>query len=265
MHFSSEDAQLYYESAGTGFPVVLLHPFPVHHEFWRQIAPKLATRYHIVLPDLRAHGRSEAGKGAATMGKHAADLLRLLDRLKIPKAVFVGVSIGGYILFEFWRQFRERVAALVLANTRAEPDTEQGRANRLKSIADSRLQGTAPFFDAQAQNLIGETTRRTRPDLLASARAMMQTMSVDGLDVIQRGMAERPDSIPMLHTISVPTLIIVGEEDTVTPIANGQLMHEQIARSRLQMISRGGHYAAFEHPEECAQILRQFFDELRLA
>src|SRR5690349_6539620 len=143
MIFTSDDAQIFYEATGTGFPIVLLHPFPVHHEFWNPIAGKLATRYRVIHPDLRAHGRSEVGTGTATMGKHAADLMRLLESLQIPKAVFVGVSIGGYILFEFWRQFRERVAALVLSNTRAEPDTEQGRANRLKSIADSRVHGTA--------------------------------------------------------------------------------------------------------------------------
>src|SRR5690349_19183376 len=208
MHFASDDAQLYYETNGSGFPVVLLHPFPVHHEFWNPIAGKLATRYGVILPDLRAHGRSEVGKGTGTMAKHAADLMRLLEVLQIPKAVFVGVSIGGYILFQFWRESRERVAALVLSNTRAEADTEQGKANRLKSIADSRLHGTGPFFDAQAQNLIGETTRHTRPDIVARARAMMQMMSVDGLAAIQQGMAERPDSVPTLRTINVPTLIV---------------------------------------------------------
>ena len=264
MQFTSDDAQIHYESMGDGSPIVLLHPFPVHHEFWKPIAGKLATRYQVILPDLRAHGRSEVGNGTATMGKHAVDLMRLLETAHIPKAVFVGVSIGGYALFEFWRRFRERVSALVLANTRAEADTEQGRANRMKSIADSRLHGTGPFFDAQAQNLIGDTTRRTRPDLVANARAMMQRMSVDGLAATQQGMAERPDSVPTLRTITVPTLVIAGEEDTVTPIANAQRMHEQINGSRLQTISRGGHYSALEHPEEFGRVLRQFLDELRL-
>lgn len=264
MHFTSDDAQLYYESMGTGSPIVLLHPFPVHHEFWKPIAGKLATRYQVILLDLRAHGRSEAGRGTATMAKHAADLMRLLEALQIPKAVFVGVSIGGYILFEFWRRYRERVSALVLANTRAEADTEQGRANRLKSIADSRLHGTGPFFDAQVQNLIGETTRRMRPDIVASARAMMQGMSVDGLAAIQQGMAERPNSVPTLRTINVPALIIAGGEDTVTPVANAQLMHQQIVGSRLEVIALGGHYSALEHREQFGKILRQFLDELRL-
>jgi len=264
MQFTSDDAQLYYDSTGDGSPIVLLHPFPVHHEFWKSIAGKLATRYQVILLDLRAHGRSEVGKGTATMGKHAVDLMRLLEKMQIPKAVFVGVSLGGYVLFEFWRRFRERVSALALANTRAEADTEQGRANRLKSIADSRLHGTGPFFDAQAQNLIGETTRRTRPDIVGTARAMMQRMSVDGLAAIQQGMAERPDSVATLRTINVPALIIAGQEDTVTPLANAQLMHQRIDGSQLQIIARGGHYSALEQPEEFGRVLRQFLDELRL-
>ena len=265
MLFTSDDAQLYYDSMGDGSPIVLLHPFPVHHEFWKSIAGKLAMRYQVILPDLRAHGRSEVGRGTATMRKHAVDLMRLLEVMQIPKAVFVGVSIGGYVLFEFWRRFRERISALVLANTRAEADTEQGRANRLKSIADSCLHGTGPFFDAQTQNLIGETTRRTRPEIVANARAMMQMMSVDGLAASQQGMAERSDSIPTLRTINVPTLILAGEEDTITPLANAQLMHQQIKGSRLETIARGGHYSALEHPEEFGRMLRQFLDELRLA
>jgi pimeloyl-ACP methyl ester carboxylesterase len=264
MQLSSNGIQLYYDASGTGFPVVLLHPFPAHHGFWNDVAPTLGARYRLLRPDLRGHGRSETAEGAATMGKHANDLLQLLDAEKIPKAVFVGVSIGGYILFEFWRRHRERIASLVLSNTRAEADTEQGRANRLKSIEDTRVQGTAPFLDAQIQNLIGESTRRNRPDIVARARAMMQMMTVEGLSAVQQGMAERPDSVPILRGIHVPTLVIAGEEDTLTPLYNAQLMQQQIPAAKLAVIPRAGHYAAMENPDEFAQPLRQFLEGLQL-
>ena len=260
MQIRSDDIQLYYEAMGEGFPLVLLHPFPVHHGFWTSVAAPLATRYRLLLPDLRAHGHSEVGRGIATMAKHADDLLRLLDEEKIPRAVFVGVSIGGYILFEFWCRYRERVAAMVLSNTRAEPDTEQGRANRLKSIEDSRQRGPGLFFDSQTQNLIGETTRRNRPELVAQARAMMQMMTVEGLAAVQHGMAQRPDSVPILPGINVPVLVIAGEEDVLTPLAHAQLMHKHIPGSKLNVISRAGHYAAVENPEEYSRVLRQFLD-----
>jgi 3-oxoadipate enol-lactonase len=262
MQVSSDDVQLYYETIGEGYPVVLLHPFPAHHGFWGHVAPKLGTRYQLVLPDLRGHGRSEAGSGAATMARQADDLLCVLEALKIPKAVFVGVSIGGYILFEFWRRHRERVAALVLSNTRAEADTEQGRANRLKSVEDARVRGTAPFLDAQMEKLIGESTRRNRPDIVAKARAMMQMMTVAGFGAVQQGMAERSDSVPILHGINVPTLVIAGEEDTLTPLPNAKFMQEHIPSARLAVIPRSGHYAAMENPEEFARALRQFLEGL---
>ena len=262
MQISSNDIQLYYQTAGDGFPVVLLHPFPAHHGFWSDVTAKLGSRYWLVLPDLRGHGRSEAGRGTATMATHANDLLCLLHALKIPKAVFLGVSIGGYILFEFWRRHRERVAALVLSNTRAEPDTQQGRANRLSSVEDARLRGTAPFLDAQMHNLIGDSTRRNRPDIVAKARAMMQMMTVAGFAAVQQGMAERPDSVPILRGINVPTLVIAGEEDTLTPLPNAQRMQQHIPNASLAVITRAGHYAAMENPEEFARALRQFLEGL---
>lgn len=264
MQLSSNGIQLYYDASGTGFPVVLLHPFPAHHGFWNDVTPKLGSRYRLLCPDLRGHGRSERGEGAASMAKHADDLLRLLEAEKVSIAVFVGVSIGGYILFEFWRRHRERVAALVLSNTRAEPDTEQGRANRFKSIEDARIRGTAPFLDAQVQNLIGESTRRNRPDIVAQARAMMQMMTVEGLTAVQQGMADRPDSVSILRGIDVPTLVIAGEEDTLTPLNNAQLMQQHIPGAKLAVIPRAGHYAAMENPDEFAQPLRHFLEGLQL-
>ncbi|HKC70437.1 MAG TPA: alpha/beta fold hydrolase, partial [Terriglobales bacterium] len=114
----SGDAEIAYQVLGKGAPVVLLHPFPANHEFWKPAAERLATRYRVLLPDLRGHGDSEVGEGPATMEKHAADLARVCDETGIGRAVFVGVSIGGYILFEFWRRYRQRVRALVLSDTR---------------------------------------------------------------------------------------------------------------------------------------------------
>ena len=124
--FRSGDAQLVYEITGTGPDVVLLHPFPLHHHFWDGVLDQLATRHRVFLPDLRAHGDSEAGDGPVTMQKLAEDLDRLCREFEIKRAIFVGVSIGGYALFEFWRRYRERVTAIVLANTRAGAETAWG-------------------------------------------------------------------------------------------------------------------------------------------
>src|SRR6516165_9560208 len=251
--FRSGDAQLIYEVAGGGPDLVLLHPFPLHHGFWDGVLDQLTTQYRVIRPDLRAHGDSDAGEGPVTMQKLADDLERLCQELGIVRAIFVGVSIGGYTLFEFWRRYRERVSALVLANTRAGAETREGRAGRLLR------EGTLGFTNTLVQKLCSPTTLANRPDIVDAARAMAGKMSPTDVAEVQRGMADRPDSIPTLATISVPTLVIAGEDDGV-PLSELQLIHQCIAGSQFRVIAKAGHYAAMEQPAEFGRLLRAFFD-----
>jgi pimeloyl-ACP methyl ester carboxylesterase len=257
----SDDADIFYEIRGDGSPVVLLHPFPCDREFWLPVAAVLESRYRLILPDLRGHGDSEIGEGPALMAKHARDIARVLDAAGMGKAAFVGCSIGGYILFEFWRRFRERVTSLVLCDTRPQADTAEGHANRLKAAATVLEQGTEPFIESMIPKLIGRTTVATRPDLVDGARAMMRKMSAEDISQVQRGMAERPDSVADLKTISVPTLIAIGEEDVLATVADGELMRQNIAGSQLKVIPKAGHYAPWEQPEAVGKILRHFLDD----
>ena len=263
MFVNSDDARISYWTVGSGPAIVLLHPFPANHEFWMPVAETLSKRYRVILPDLRGHGESEPGTGAATMEKHVRDVVRICEQEKVKRAVFMGCSIGGYILFEFWRRERARVVALGSCDTRASADTPQGRADRLKSAEDVQQKGPAEFIEQQARKLVGKTTQQTRPDVFDRAHAMMKKMTVAGIVNVQRGMAERPDSIPTLKTINVPTFIFVGEEDIVTPPADSELMHREIAGSKLARIAQAGHYAAYERPQEVAPLLRGFVDALR--
>jgi pimeloyl-ACP methyl ester carboxylesterase len=259
--FRSGDARLSYEVIGNGPDVVLLHPFPLNRYFWDSVTPQLSTRYRVILPDLRAHGDSELGEGPATMQKLADDLSRLCREERVSKAFFVGVSIGGYLLFEFWRRYREQVAALVLANTRPGAETSESKASRLQ-LADKVLrEGKDSFIEEMLSKLLSQATRTNRPDIADAARRMMQSMSAEDIAGVQRGMAERPDSVAMLATINVPTLLIAGEEDSI-PLSEFELMRQQIPGSRLQVISQAGHYAALEKPAEFGALLRKFFDEL---
>ncbi len=257
----SSDAQLYYKVIGDGPAVVLLHPFPLNHSFWAAIVPKLSSRFRAITPDLRGHGTSQLGDGPATMQKLAGDLAQICREEKTGKAVFVGVSIGGYLLFEFWRRYREQVGALVLANTRAGAETSQSKAARLGAAEQVLREGTARFIEEMLSRLLSQSTRTNRPDIVDAARKMMQAMSADDVAGVQRGMAERPDSIATLATIDVPTLIIAGEEDSV-PRDEFELMQQRIAGSELRVISDAGHYAALEKPEEFGALLRRFLDRL---
>src|SRR5882762_5687833 len=146
IHIKSADAEIAYQVLGSGSPIVLLHPFPVHHEFWLPVAQALTSRYQLILPDLRGHGESGAGEGPATMEKHAADIAKILDHAEIGRAPFAGVSIGGYILFEFWRRHRGRVAGLALCCTRPQADTAVARTARLKAADDVLERGAEPFI-----------------------------------------------------------------------------------------------------------------------
>lgn len=260
----SDDAEIFYEIRGNGPPVVLLHPFPSHHEFWNPVAAALESRYRLILPDLRGHGESEIGEGPAWMQKHTSDISRVLDAAGVTKTALVGCSIGGYILFEFWRRSRARVNALVLCDTRPQEDTSEGRANRVKSAAAVLEQGTQTYLDTLIPKLLGETTVRSRPDLVAGARAMMRKMSAEDISLVLRGMAARPDSVADLKTIDVPTLIVIGEEDVLSPVSDGELMRQNIAGSQLKVIPKAGHYAPWEQPEAVGTALRQFLDGLAL-
>ena len=256
----SGDAEIVYQILGDGPSVVLLHPFPADHEFWLPVAQSLSTRYRLILPDLRGHGTSDIGEGPATMAKHAADIGRVMDDADVGRAPMVGVSIGGYALFEFWRQQRGRVAALGLCNTKAPADSPEAQAGRLKAAAEVMERGTEPFFQSMIPRLLGKTTREARPDLVEGALQMMREMSPADVAAVQRGMAERPDSVDTLKTINVPTLLVTGDEDILTGVNEAELMHRLIAGSELRVFPKAGHYSPWEQPEAVGRVLRQFLD-----
>ena len=258
----SGDAEIVYRVLGEGPPVVLLHPFPVNHEFWLPVAQVLAPRYRIILPDLRGHGDSGVGEGPATMAKHASDIARVMDDADIGRAPLIGVSIGGYALFEFWRRNRGRVAALGLFNTKAPADSAEARAGRLRAANDVLESGTEPFFESMIPRLLGKTTREARPDLVEGALRMMRKMSPEDVAQVQGGMAGRPDSMDTLKTINVATLIVTGDEDILTGVNEAELMRQHISGSQLCIIPKAGHYSPWEQPEETGKLLRQFLERL---
>jgi len=258
----SGDVEIVYRVLGEGTPVVLLHPFPANHEFWLPVAQALATRYRVVLPDLRGHGESGLGDGPATMEKHAGDVARVMDDADLGRTPLVGVSIGGYVLFELWRRHRGRVTALGFCNTKAPADSAEARAGRLQAAADVLERGTEPFFESMIPRLLGKTTRETRPDLVEGALRMMRKMSPEDVAQVQRGMAERPDSVETLKAINVPTLVVTGDEDILTGLNEAELMRQHIPGSQLRVIPKAGHYSPWEQPEEAGRVLRQFLERL---
>jgi pimeloyl-ACP methyl ester carboxylesterase len=258
VHIATKDAKIVYRIEGNGPALVLLHPFPAHSEFWQGVAPLLASSYRLVMPDLRGHGDSPAGDGDATMQDHAADLAGICDAAGVKRGIFAGVSIGGYILFEFWRRYPDRVRALILCDTKAQPDTPDARSDRLKMAEQVERSGTSAYIETMVPKLLGESTRARRPKLVEQARGMMSRPSAPAMASVLRGMASRPDSVATLSTINVPTLVMVGEEDKLTPRADSEFIHTHIRGSQLQVIPAAGHYAPFEQSEAAAKIMLSF-------
>jgi 3-oxoadipate enol-lactonase len=256
----SDDADIYYDVAGSGPPVILLHPFPAHHEFWLPVAEFLSSRYRLIMPDLRGHGESGLGDGPATMQKHASDVAQVMTDAGVDRAPLIGVSIGGYTIFEFWRRFRDRASALVLCNTKAGAETAEARASRLETANDVLQSGTEPFFESMLQKVLSETTRHSRPDRVEGVLRMMRRMSAEDVAGVQRGMAERPDSVSTLRTMNTRVLIITGDEDTTTGIPEAELMKQNIVGSQMKVIAKAGHYSPWEQPEDVGKLLRAFLD-----
>jgi pimeloyl-ACP methyl ester carboxylesterase len=150
----------------------------------------------------------------------------------------------------------------VLCNTKAPADSAEARAGRLQVANDVLERGTEQFFESMIPRLFGKTTRETRPDLIAGALNMMRKMSPEDLAQVQRGMAERPDSMDTLKTINAPTLLVTGDEDILTGVNEAELMRQHISGSQLRVIPKAGHYSPWEQPEEAARLLRQFLEQL---
>lgn len=231
-------------------PVLLLvHAFPLNRSMWAPQCEALADCAHIIAPDLRGHGESEAPPGPYSMETFADDLAALLDRWEAPRAVYCGLSLGGYIGFAFVRRHRERLAGLILADTRPGPDGDQRRAGREELASAVEAAGSSALaVERLRPPLVAAETRRARPDFVDQLGAMIAGTPATGLAGAARGIAARPDSTPTLAEIAVPTLLIVGSEDEVTPPAESEAMHAAIAGSTLEVLPGAGHLSNLERP-----------------
>ncbi len=266
MFYHSSDADLFYHSMGTGADVVLLNPMPVHHAFWLPVAERLAPRYRVTLLDLRGHGQSQAGEGPVSVERLGQDVVRLLDTLNIRKALFAGCSLGGYTLYELWRQIPDRIQGLAFCCSKPQADTAENRARRLQVIDEINARGPENFFRSMAESVIGPSTRRRDPGKVDQALAMMQCVRPQAMIAIQQGLAMRPDSVATAKTMTAPTCVIAAEEDTGSTPADMRLLAECIrnngAQAEYHLIHEAGHYAPWEKPDEAGVILRRFFDSV---
>lgn len=253
---------LAHDDVGDGTPLVLVHGFPHTRHLWDAQRIALASRCRVLAPDLRGFGESVAlaDDEPLTMARHADDVAALLDALGIERAIVGGLSMGGYVTLAFWRRHRDRVRAIVLADTRAARDSDATRARRNATIALARAEGALAVADAQVASSLGATTRRTHPALVHRVRDMMATVPVTTLVAAQEGMLVRDDATPWLAEIDVPALLVVGDEDVITPVKEMRAMHERIPGSDLATIEQAGHLSPVEQPERFDAVLLRFVE-----
>jgi pimeloyl-ACP methyl ester carboxylesterase len=229
--------------------LVLLHAFPLNARMWE---PQLALAEHgwrVIVPQLRGFDGGHHDPPAASVDDYAGDLVDLLDTLHVERAVIGGCSMGGYVAFALLRLAPTYVGGLILADTRSQADTPEGRQGREKMLALLAAKGPGGIADEMMPKLLGETTRREHPALAERVRALIMASSNEAIAGAIRALMTRPDSTPLLHPLHLPTLIVVGEEDTLTPPALSQEMHQAVHGSQLVVIPKAGHLSSLEQPE----------------
>jgi pimeloyl-ACP methyl ester carboxylesterase len=248
-----------YDDAGSGDALVLVHGHPFNRSMWRPQVERFAgAGWRVIVPDLRGYGESTVVAGMTTLDVFARDIAGLLDHLGVERCVLGGLSMGGQIVMDFYRQFPDRVRALVLADTFAAGETEAGRKRR-NDIADRLLrEGMGAYADEELPKMVAPYNIEARPAVAAHVLGMMRDTSPEGAAAALRGRAERPDYVELLTKVSVPALVAVGRDDTYTPVADAELMHDRIPDATLVVIEGAAHMPNLERPAEFDAALGRF-------
>jgi pimeloyl-ACP methyl ester carboxylesterase len=244
-----------YDDVGQGEVIVLVHGHPFNRSMWSPQVRLLETKYRVITYDLRGYGQSSVTVGKVRLDDHATDLKGLLEHLNVDRIILGGLSMGGQIVMEFYRQFPEMVRALLFADTFAQLDTPQNKENRYKNADRIVSDGMDDYATELLPGMVAPKNIESQPDVAQHVLTMMQTTHPEGAAASLRGRAERRDYVPMLASVKVPTLIVVGEEDVFTPVRDAELMHHAVQGSRLEVINGAGHMPNLEQEANFNAVL----------
>jgi 3-oxoadipate enol-lactonase len=248
---------------GKGRPVVLLHGFPMDQSIWDHQVESLASCYRMITPDMRGIGYSAANPGKITIEKWADGLAGMLDTLKIDEPIVLGgLSMGGYVAFQFFKAHRARLAGLIFCDTRAAADAPQAAAGRLETAARLEREGTWFLPESMLPRLLAPATLDGNIEVVERLRRTMLAGDAFSYAAILRGLAERPDFTPLLPKIDCPTLVLVGRHDAISPVAEMATIAQAIRGSRFAVIEDAGHVTPLESPEAVTRAMREFLDNL---
>ena len=252
-----------YDDRGQGTPLVLVHAFPLSREMWKQQVTGLADTCRVLTPDVFGFGESGLPANGWTVDSLADALADWLTGIGVPgPVVFGGLSMGGYVALAFARRHPDRVMGLILADTRADADTAEAKANRDKSIAFVEANSAAAQVDQMLPKMVSEATRQTRPEVVNAVRAMGAAQTVPGVVAGLRALRDRPDSTHSLASFRFPVLVVVGSDDALTPPALAHAMEEQLPDVTLESIPSAGHLSNLEAPEEFTTAVRRWVEAI---
>ncbi|MGQ9503576.1 MAG: alpha/beta fold hydrolase [Thermogutta sp.] len=244
---------------GHGRPVVFLHAFPMDHRIWESQIDGLSGQFRILAPDLRGFGQTTVTQGVVTMEQMADDLAAMLEALAIDEPiVLAGLSMGGYVAFEFVRRHRQRLDGLILCDTRASADREDVRENRLRTAERIENEGTAFLVEQMLPRLCCERTLSHHPQVVDKIRAMILESPPKGVAAAARGMAQRADSVSLLSEIDCPSLVLVGQFDAISPPEEMEQMAEAIPNASFVVVPDAGHLAPLEQGEYVNRAILEF-------
>jgi pimeloyl-ACP methyl ester carboxylesterase len=260
MRYTRQGISIEYDDIGNGVPLLLIHAFPLDRAIWHAQIAGLQQQYRVIAPDLRGFGQSSDTDGeAVSMDQYAEDIKALLDSINVRQAVVGGISMGGYIALAFAAQYPDRVKGLILANTRAVPDTEDGKQARLTNAERVRDNGTAFLVDAMASKMLGPSAKAEATYIV---RSIMTRQRKPGVRSALLGMAARPDRTPLLRFITAPTVIITGSADALIPPGDSEAMHDLIPNSTLVNVPDAGHLSNLDKADAFNDAVREFYGRI---
>lgn len=257
------DIRLNVFATGQGIPLLFVHGFPFDHRMWQRQLNEFVRTHRVIAPDLRGFGKSHVTHNIVTMEQFADDLDGLLDALNVTeRVVLCGLSMGGYIAWQFVNKYPERLRGLVLCDTRAVPDTAEAAQGRRETAAEVLKDGPAKLVQSMLPKLLSTQACEEQPALEGEVRQIMLEQSPHGIAAALAGMADRPDARDGLAKIDVPTLVLVGEDDQISPADEMQQVASAIPNARFEVIPCAGHLAPLENPEAVNAALRGLLGEL---
>jgi 3-oxoadipate enol-lactonase len=258
------DTTLNYTESGNagGPPVVLVHGFPFSQEMWTPQVSALGQRHRVITYDVRGHGKSPAGDGLYTIELFVDDLIGLLDHLKIEKVIVCGLSMGGYIVLRAMERNPERFRALVLCDTQSGADSNEAKLKRAAAMKTVTQQGVEAYAQGFVKAVIAPETFTANPEAVEKIKTIILDNPPLGVRGALLALAARTDTTVSLSKIEVPTLILVGEHDAVTPPSAAEAMREKIRDSKLHVIPHAAHMSNLENPGEFNARLLAFLSRL---